>query len=114
LLTGMAACCCSRLLHLYRQREKSIQQEHASRSPRIWRNDWYVEYSGHCTTGKPPRPPVLDRHDKKMARCGRPFSLRLRLLSVDLFNQVVLCSHLLDLVKLGLDKIYMSFLFLEN
>jgi hypothetical protein len=58
--------------------------------------------------------PVLQRQHNKMARYGRPFSLSLRLLSVDLFNQVVLCSHLLDLVKLGLDKIYMSFLFLEN
>lgn len=58
--------------------------------------------------------PVLHRHDKKMACRSGPFSLSLRLLSVDLFNQVVLCSHLLDLVELGLDKIYMTLLFLEN
>lgn len=38
----------------------------------------------------------------------------LRILSVYLFNQIVLDSHLLDLVELSLDKIYMSFLFLEN
>jgi len=44
-------------------------------------------------------------------RCGVFFG---ELKSVDLFNQVVLDSHLLDLVELGLDKIYMSLLFLED